>query len=78
MSWLKTIWREFFGIFVDDGSLALAIVAWLVVLRLLLPRLSLPPLAPAAILMAGLLGILVESVLRRARRHHRAAKGKES
>lgn len=68
MSWLKTIWREFFGIFVDDGSFALAIVIWLVVLWLGLPRVPLASLAQAGILFVGLLAILVESVLRRARR----------
>ena len=64
MTWLKTIWSEFIGLFVDDGSLAVAVlaVAWL-----LLPRLPLPPALPPAILFVGLALILVESVLRRAR-----------
>ncbi len=67
MTWLKTIWSEFIGLFVDDGSLAVAVVAWLIAARLLLPRLPLPPALPPAILFAGLALILVESTLRRAR-----------
>jgi hypothetical protein len=29
MSWIKTVLREVFGLFVDDGSFAIAILAWL-------------------------------------------------
>jgi len=64
--WLRTAWSEFIGLFVDDGSLALAILAWLAVAWLALPRLPLPPGWPPAILFAGLALILVESTLRRA------------
>jgi len=67
MTWLKTIWSEFIGLFVDDGSLAVAVVAWLIAAWLLLPRLPLPPALPPMILFAGLALILVESTLRRAR-----------
>ena len=68
MTWLKTIWSEFIGLFVDDGSLAVAVLAWLATAWLLLPKLPLPPALPPAILFAGLSLILVESALRRARR----------
>jgi len=67
MTWLKTIWSELIGLFVDDGSLAVAVVTWLIAAWLLLPRLPLPPALPPAILFAGLALILVESALRRAR-----------
>jgi len=67
MTWLKTIWSEFIGLFVDDGSLAVAVVIWLIAAWLLLPRLPLPPALPPMILFAGLALILVESTLRRAR-----------
>ena len=67
MSWLKTIWRELVGLFVDDGSLAVAVLAWLLVSGLLLPRLGLPPAWPPLVLAVGLLAILAESVLRAAR-----------
>ena len=29
MAWLKTVWSEFIGLFVDDGSLAVAVLLWL-------------------------------------------------
>ena len=66
MRWLKTIVGELFGLFVDDGSFAVAIVAWLVITWFALPLLGLPSGADGLILFIGLALILVESVLRRA------------
>lgn len=68
MNWLRTIAAELFGLFVDDGAFALAIVAWLVLLWWLLPLLAIDARWKALILAGGLIAILVESVLRRARR----------
>lgn len=65
MSQLKTVCSEFIGLFVDDGSLAIAVLAWLAAACLLLPRLPLPPAWPPVILFLGLALILVESALRR-------------
>jgi len=67
MRWLNTVWSEFVGLFVDDGNLAMAILAWLGVCWLLLPRVGLTPAWPPVVLFAGLILILVESALRRAR-----------
>lgn len=68
MSALKTILAELVGLVVDDGAFALAIVAWLGLAWLVLPRLqALGPWA-GALLFAGLAAVLVESALRRARR----------
>ena len=67
MNTLKTMLREMFGLFVDDGSLAIAVLAWLALLRLLLPQLPVPAVWRGVILVAGLLGSLLESALRRAR-----------
>ncbi len=67
MRWLGTAWSEFIGLFVDDGSFALAILVWLLVAWLALPRLPLPPPWPPVILFAGLAAILVESAVRRSR-----------
>lgn len=67
MGWIKTIWAEFIGLFVDDGSLAVAVLVWLAVCWLLLPRLGLPSGWPPALLFIGLVLILAESAMRRAR-----------
>jgi len=67
MTWLKTVWSEFIGLFVDDGSFAVAILAWIAFCWLVLPRLGLAPAWQPAILFVGLALILVESALRRAR-----------
>ncbi len=67
MPFLKAIWSEFIGLFVDDGSLAVAVLAWLGAAWLLLPHLPLPPALPPLLLFAGFALILIESALRRAR-----------
>jgi hypothetical protein len=68
MNWLKTSIAKLLALFVDDGRLAIAILLWLGLCGLVLPRLPLPRLWQAPILFAGLIGVLIESVLRRARR----------
>ena len=68
MAWLREIFRELFGLFVDDGSFAIAILAWIGLLWLLLPRLNISAGWNGIILFAGLGLILIESVLRRARK----------
>jgi len=67
MAWAKTMWDEFYGLFVDDGSLAVAVLAWLAVCWLILPRLGVTSLWHSALLFTGLVVILAESALRRAR-----------
>ena len=62
MRWLKSIAREVIGLFVEDGSFALAIVAWLVVALLVLPRVAAGWAGP--LLFVGLAAILAQSVLR--------------
>jgi xanthosine utilization system XapX-like protein len=66
VNWLKSIWAELMGLFVDDGSFALSIVVWLIACGLVLRRLSLPSVAPPAILFVGLALILARSAVRRA------------
>jgi hypothetical protein len=65
---IRTILGEFIGLFVDDVAFAVTILVWLLIATLAVPLLNLPNPAPALILMAGLLAILVESATRRARR----------
>ena len=71
MTWIKAIWSEVFGLFVDDGSFAVTIMLWLAAAWFILPRIGLPSPWPPAILFAGLVAILVESAARRARRGRR-------
>lgn len=67
MRWLKKILRELFGLFVDDGKFALAILLWLGFARLLLPRLGVVQTMEGIFLFAGLGIILVESTIRYSR-----------
>jgi hypothetical protein len=71
MGWIKSIGREILGLFVDDGSFALAIVVWLTAVVVVLP--AVVPTGPwsGLILFAGLALVLVESVLRYARDRRR-------
>ena len=68
MSWLRTAVREVFGLFVDDGSYALAILFWVGLAWLMLPRF--PTLVPwsGALLFIGLAATLAVSAVIRARR----------
>ena len=68
MQWLKTIVSEFIALFVDDGSFAVAIGAWLLLLWLLVSYLHVATDAAGPILFVGLGAILLESALRRARK----------
>jgi hypothetical protein len=68
MSWLKAIVSEIFGLFVDDGAFALAILAWIGAAWLVLPRLGVSANWGGVVLFAGLAVILAESVNRRSRR----------
>ena len=67
MKWLRKIVAELFGLFVDDGHFAIAILIWLGVLWLALPHLPIDDNWRAVIMFAGLAIILIESVLRRGR-----------
>ena len=67
MNALRSVVTELVGLFVDDGALAVAIVVWLGSLWWVLPRVAVDASWKALILGAGLVAILVESVLRRAR-----------
>ena len=68
MKWLGAIAREVFGLFVDDGRFAVAILVWLALAALGLPRLGLAPVWQGPILFAGLALTLVASAAWRARR----------
>ena len=68
MNAIKTALREVYGLFVEDGSYALALVVWIVAVALLLPRLPIAAAWRAPILFAGMILILLENVVRSARK----------
>lgn len=68
MQWIKAIGAELFGLFVDDGSFAVAILLWVAAVWLVLPLVALSPGARGPVLFAGLAVILVESAWRRSGR----------
>jgi len=68
MNALKTAWEEFLSLFIDDGSLAIGILVWVAIVGLLFPRLPNSTQWGAPLLFVGLAAILVENVLRRARK----------
>lgn len=67
MRWMRTALRELVGLFVDDGSLALATLIWLAIAWLALGRFGLTTGWAGPVLFLGLALILIESALRRAR-----------
>jgi 2-keto-4-pentenoate hydratase len=66
MTMLANVLRELVGLFVDDGALALAIVA-IVALAGVMATLGLP-LAAGAILLFGCLGVLLANTVSAGRR----------
>jgi hypothetical protein len=65
MTTIKTIFRELFGLFVDDGSFAVAILALLAVVALLVHAALLDMDQAAVLLVAGNIMVLVESIVRK-------------
>jgi hypothetical protein len=64
MRWFGPIFHEIFGLFVDDGRLALIILGWLPAVALLLPQVPVPLAWRGVALFAGLAITLVWSCLR--------------
>lgn len=67
MRGLKLILTEVYGLFVEDGALAVAVLAWVAVVSLALPRLDVARVWGGPILFAGLAVILIAGALRGAR-----------
>jgi hypothetical protein len=63
---LRGILAQVYGLFVDDGRFALAILAWIGVVWKVLPWLGLAPEWAGVALFAGLAVILLEGAWRRA------------
>jgi hypothetical protein len=65
---LVNVLRELMGLFVDDGALALAIVAIVVLAALVAALMPDLPLAAGAVLLVGCLGTLLLNVISAGRR----------
>ena len=71
---MKTLYgliKELFGLFVDDGSLAVALLVVVAVAGGIAFRFENSSAAVGVILFAGSLGVLIENVLRTARKSGR-------
>lgn len=68
MNAIETALKEVYGLFVEDGSYAMEILAWLAVVGLIFPYLPALGHWRAPLLFAGMLTVLVENVLRTARK----------
>jgi hypothetical protein len=68
MHCIRSVARELLGLIVDDGSFAGAIAVWLAICIMALPRVAAGAHWAGPTLFAGLALILIESVLRFARR----------
>lgn len=71
MNAVRLIAREFFGMFVDDGNLALLAVVLVAAVVAAVKLLALPPLIGGVLLLVGCLAVLLHSVRRAARRTDR-------
>ncbi len=68
MDGLRAAFREFVGLFIDDGSLAVAIMLTVAASALLLPMLPLSATERSLLFLAALLAVLVENICRTGRR----------
>jgi uncharacterized membrane protein YhaH (DUF805 family) len=69
MSMPGAVFRELLGLFVDDGSLALAILAVVMLAAISVALIPDVPLMAGAILLFGCLGVLLANLAIAARRH---------
>lgn len=63
MTVLSAIWHELAGLFIDDGSLATAILAVVLLSGFIAIAVPGMPLAAGAILLFGTLGVLLANVM---------------
>ncbi len=68
MTMLAAIFRELAGLFVDDGSLALAILGIVVLASIFAALMPGMPLLAGAVLLFGCLGVLLANVMKAAQR----------
>jgi hypothetical protein len=68
VQWIKTIAGELFGLIVDDGTFAVAIIVWLGAVGLLSRQFLQDAEWTGPVLFAGLGAILLHSTIYRSRR----------
>jgi len=68
MTVIRAALAELIGMFIDDGQLALMLVALIAIVTLLVKLAGIGGLAGGLLLLAGAIGLLIESVYRDARR----------
>ncbi len=68
MNAIRIAFSEFIGLFVDDGNLALLVVVLIATVTLLVKFAHLPPLDGGGLLLLGCILVLVESLVRAARK----------
>lgn len=68
MQFLKSLWEEGIGLFIDDGALAGSCAGLIAILAVAVISLGLPGVWAGLILLAGCVAILTWSVLRALRR----------
>ena len=69
MRWIKTVCKEAYGLFVDDGGFASAILAWAALVKFVLSRIPLLRAWQGVVLFVGLVAILLASAVRFSRRN---------
>jgi hypothetical protein len=69
MSAVRTAFAELLGMFIDDGQLALTLIALIALVTLAVKSAWIGPLAGGLALLAGCIALLLESVYRHARRN---------
>jgi hypothetical protein len=67
MNFFKSIFSELIGLFVDDGSFVLAVIAWVLGGAICLRTQLISPLVEAVLLFLGIIVLLAENVERTAR-----------
>jgi hypothetical protein len=70
MNWLRRALAELWGLFVEDGSFASALIVWILAAIFLFPH-YLPRRWAGAIFFAGVAAILVENAARTGRNSRR-------
>lgn len=68
MNVITTALKEVYGLFVEDGSYAVGILIWLLLAALVLPHVPALGQWRAPLVFVGMLLLLVENVLRTARK----------